>query len=540
MYKKLLSICAPLLVALLGCAILLRVYAHEGVPYTHDGENHLARFANYAIAVREGQLPPRFAPNLLNHYGYPVFNFNYPLANILSLPFSLLRVHYEATFKLLIFVSALFGSLGVARWIRMHGRSVLSSSIAQSAFILGSGFINIVFFRGNIGEAMVMGLLPWILVCSETRKKSAFFLSVEMGLWLAFFLSHNIMVLIATPLLVLHILVSHRDQVQVLRQKIVSVVLALAASMWFWVPALVEKSETVLGGSTQFSETQNHVVTLSQLVFSRFHFGYSVPGSVDSLDLSFGLLGTLAVILTLLIWLKAKKLPQPVLFSVGISTVLLLAQLPWSAPLWEWLPLAAFVQFPWRVSLLAAVLVLPAMAYSADYFKPLAYIYVLLLITMGTWVWRLQPLEYLHKDRLEYQLFAQTTSTQNENRAKTFTYLNIGDWQPEPQIVGSGSATVSSWTGSKRTYSLNLSQPSLVIEPTMLFSGWETTVNGKKISYAADETLQGRLGFQLEPGTYEIKSQFTQNTPARVFGTLLSAAAIALSVWWARNARKFI
>ncbi len=37
--------------------IIIKPYFHAGFPYTHDGENHLARFANYKVAVREGQIP---------------------------------------------------------------------------------------------------------------------------------------------------------------------------------------------------------------------------------------------------------------------------------------------------------------------------------------------------------------------------------------------------------------------------------------------------------------------------------------------------
>lgn len=53
--------------------LLFKPYLHTGFPYTHDGENHLARFANYKLALKEGQFPPRWAPNLMNHSGYPVF-----------------------------------------------------------------------------------------------------------------------------------------------------------------------------------------------------------------------------------------------------------------------------------------------------------------------------------------------------------------------------------------------------------------------------------------------------------------------------------
>jgi hypothetical protein len=48
-----------------------RVYLSSEFPYTHDGENHLARFANYKLALKQGQFPPRLAPNLLNGYSYP-------------------------------------------------------------------------------------------------------------------------------------------------------------------------------------------------------------------------------------------------------------------------------------------------------------------------------------------------------------------------------------------------------------------------------------------------------------------------------------
>ena len=97
--------------------IVIKPYFHAGFPYTHDGENHLARFANYKIAVKEGQIPPRFAPSLMNHYGYPVFNYNYPLANILSLPFSFLKINYEITFKILATTFVFIGLLGVYSWL---------------------------------------------------------------------------------------------------------------------------------------------------------------------------------------------------------------------------------------------------------------------------------------------------------------------------------------------------------------------------------------------------------------------------------------
>lgn len=105
------------IVIALGLSLLLtRVYLHPGIPYTHDGQNHVARFANYWSAIKEGQIPPRIAPHLFNHYGYPVFNYNYPLANILAVPLLALKLHPEVVFKLLMVGSFTLGLWGYAEW----------------------------------------------------------------------------------------------------------------------------------------------------------------------------------------------------------------------------------------------------------------------------------------------------------------------------------------------------------------------------------------------------------------------------------------
>ena len=105
-----------ILLVLIGLAVWMPLFK-SGMPYTHDGENHLARFANYYIALKEGQFPPRLAPNLMNRYGYPVFNYNYPLANILSVPLTVVKVNLEDTFKILTLLALGLGAIGTWFWL---------------------------------------------------------------------------------------------------------------------------------------------------------------------------------------------------------------------------------------------------------------------------------------------------------------------------------------------------------------------------------------------------------------------------------------
>ena len=56
--------------------ILWPLFSNPGFPYTHDGQNHLARLSNYYLALKQGQFPPRWAPNLDAGLGYTSLNFN--------------------------------------------------------------------------------------------------------------------------------------------------------------------------------------------------------------------------------------------------------------------------------------------------------------------------------------------------------------------------------------------------------------------------------------------------------------------------------
>src|SRR5690606_669882 len=47
--------------------------------WTDDGHLHTARGAQYYLALRDGQFPPRWAGNLANGGGSPIFIFAYPL-----------------------------------------------------------------------------------------------------------------------------------------------------------------------------------------------------------------------------------------------------------------------------------------------------------------------------------------------------------------------------------------------------------------------------------------------------------------------------
>ncbi len=532
-----------LLIIVLSFIALIQPYFHSGFPYTHDGENHLARFANYKIAIKEGQFPPRVGPNLLNHYGYPVFNYNYPLANILSLPFSFLKIHYEITFKILAVGFLLGGGLGLWQWMKiLKVDDFTRKCLILASFYLNPFIVNLIYVRGNIGELLAVNLLLMIMASLEyfkqqkiNNRESAVSQFLLVGLVICFLLSHNIAAVFGSGLLVIYVLYRFWNDKKRLFLLGKIFFLSLLSSLWFWLPALAEKHLIILDNSDITHQYAQHFPTFSQLLFAPLEFGFSVIGPVDSMSFAVGLLNLGLLVVSSLFLLKKKKLKSLAGWLLISCWLLIIFQLSVTNFVWKILPVVHYLQFPWRLSLFLSVILPLAVSVSLPKLnKKLFAFFFLILMTQLINVWRFRPADYFHRERVAYDLFSQSSSTMNENMTKVFDLYKIHDfWKPQPIIVqGAGKFTVEHWTGSSRRYQLNLTEPSTVVEPTMLFAGWQTWVNGDKIEYALNDKTGGRLAYELPAGQYQIKTRFTQRTWPRIIGNGVSAAGMIVSLFY--------
>lgn len=556
-------------VALIVLIVLLvgRWYFESRFPYTHDGENHLARFANYKIALKEGQLPPRFAPNLFNHYGYPVFNYNYPLANIISLPFSAASISYELTFKLIALGSVIAGAVGLSLLLAiLQIRGRLTWLFTAFCWIANPFTISLLYIRGSIGEIMAYSLLPWLawsieLMLQSAARSQKMPLSKKiavLAIWSAFFLSHNSTVLFGTPFLMtltvgramqLRLRFRHMDEMAILPA------VAAFTSLWFWLPAWFERTAVVVTTAQNQSAWQDHFVSLQQLLFAPTAFGFSYPGTIDSLGLGIGTALPLSMLL-LMSWLghrilfaRADVWKLPGIVYLALTFTALVLQLGMARELWQAVPLMRFVQFPWRLSIVVLSIGSICIGWALSLLsRRVKLFFVVLVLLSALPMLQFKPVDFFHKQTIDYDLFSQSTSTQNENRTTQFTYEQTADWQPKATaLTGSADITTTAWTGSARSYELVVHETSTITEPTMVFPGWQTwlTRAGEsqviRARYIDSSQIAGRLAYSVQPGTYHVVSHFTQQTPARLIGnsiSLLTLAGIALYTvhsWLSQN-----
>lgn len=542
-------------IALFLCTLFVaRFYLGPQFPYTHDGENHLARFANYKIAVKELQIPPRIAPVLHNRFGYPVFNYNYPLANIVSLPFSFARVSYQTTFAIIVLAALFGGSLGMYRWVSFFTKKTSVKLFSTLVWLTTPFIVNTLMYRGSIGEVLAYGLLPWIFwtLHSLTKKKSWWQLTALGVLSASFLLSHNITAIFAVPFLVGYAVLLFGKDSKSWQRALVVGLLAVGGSLWFWLPAVMEMSATVVGVSENQSAYSQHFVSISQLLFSPTTFGYSLPGGIDSLGLKIGLLSCVLVLVSLF-WSigmvvstrksKVTQFWQVTTYLALISIFAMYMQLNISQIVWEQITVLRFMQFPWRWSLFFFTFSTPLVALVLS--RTTKKLFLILVIVWLYWLFQiglLRPVDTFQKSNVDYDHFALTTSTQNENMAKNFTYTAIGSWQPQAttlEPLANATILTQVWNGRIHAYTVTTTEPITIVEPTMYFPGWETRVNGELVDYTNSDEVKGRIAYVLTPGDYTVITQFTQNTPSRLVGnTVFFLTIISILYFGIRSKKK--
>ncbi len=503
-----------------------------GFPYTHDGENHLARIANYALAVRQGQIPPRWAPNFWAGYGYPVFNYNYPLANILALPLLALKVPVELTMKILI-----TGAIVLSAWALW---TVLKKRTNEVAAAVGTivwlstpfTFTNL-YVRGAVGEILAYTAFISAIASLDIIGKKR---GIWQYLWLflsvlSLSLAHNILALLLVPTVICMLIWRFRPVKKHLDVFVIAA-LALTSSLFFWLPALAEKNLITLDSVNLNSAYLQHFPTVDQLLTSNYRFGYSYRRPVDSLQFHVGV-GVVAAILLLVFQAIVEKntAKKKTIVSIAIPYfTLIFLMISSSSFIWSHVPFLNYIQFPWRLlgitSLVGATAAAYLISYSSSWLK---YVYIFLVGTsVIVFVRYPLPDRFTHDD-LYYKTFSQTTTILDENRPKTLQIEPAGLASNTPLVEEGVEVQLKTWNGSRHVYSVSATKQHEITEPTTYFPGWRTTIDGKQ-TVIDREKGKGLIHFTVPAGSHTIVTQFTQWTPSRIIGNTFSVTSLAVFV----------
>jgi len=504
------------------CAIFLYRLWLPGFPYTHDGENHLARIANYAVALRQGQFPPRWAPSFWSGYGYPVFNYNYPLVNIAALPFLAIKIPTEITLKIIVSFSVVLSV--IALWEMLHKRvTSCSATVGVLVWLFAPFTYTNLYVRGAVGEiaayASALSVVWMIDVWREKRSKfAALWVFVSM---FALMLAHNIITMLLLPIIMGWLIFLYWKK-PFDRMLFGVMGLAMGASIFFWIPALFEKHLVNVDTSQVLKEYVLHLPTLSQLVFAPVQFGYSFIGPVDSLSYQVGIsfFVSCAIAVLMMKTLRKDRFFSLVIGILGFGSVLMLSQ--YASPVWERITILRYVQFPWRM---LGFLALFGGVISAWVMEKMSIVLqkIMLITLCVSFVQFLRfPFSprFTHED-FYYKTYPLTSTILDEDKPKTL-HLAIAELSSHmPHIESGVTFTQKYWNGSQRVYTVKSEKDHTIIEPTTFFPGWKTFIDEQEV-VIDEKRAKGLITFDVPAGTHTIETRFTQDTVPRKIGNTIS------------------
>ncbi|MEK7450638.1 MAG: hypothetical protein AAB662_01720, partial [Patescibacteria group bacterium] len=113
-HKRNISLIVLILISIIPILDLFR----PGLPLTHDGQDHVARIANFYQNLAEGNIIPRWAGNLNWGYGHPILEFLYPLPSYFASFFHLLKFTLVDSVKLVFGISFILSGLSMYIFIK--------------------------------------------------------------------------------------------------------------------------------------------------------------------------------------------------------------------------------------------------------------------------------------------------------------------------------------------------------------------------------------------------------------------------------------
>lgn len=527
-----------LLITLLALPLVFPFF-RSGYFSTHDGEWAVIRLSAFHFALKDGQIPPRWAGNLFYTYGYPVLNFNYPLPPILGEFFHLLGFGFVDSVKLVFVASIVFSAFFVYLLISLIFNS-LTGVFAAIVYLYYPFKMVDLFVRGSIGESLAFAILPavyWSLIKLEKNRAKNWI--VFASIFLAFFiLSHNSIAFISFPFIFLFMIFNllkekKENRLPLLRCYALVLLHALALSCFFWLPALWEKKYTILQPGI-ITDPLKHFPSFRQLILPNWGYGRSQES--NSLSFQIGALHLCLFLLSLLLVLrktlkdKIREKERIVWFFVSVFLLNFFLLLPISSFVWKILPLMVYLSYPWRILTPLGLYLTIITSYFFFQVKKrslkLALLGVIFLVFLITTKDYRQPLEYVNRGEGFY-ITNQSTTIQGDENTPVWVKTPPQNAPEEKIELEKGKYQIVKQKSNYLRFLAQTPERTKVAINTIYYPGWQVFVNSKRVGLGYQDDPLGRLVFEVPQGSSEVVAVFKE-TPIRLVADIISLTSLVL------------
>lgn len=515
--------------------------------YGASDDMHIARLFEMDQLIKISQIPPRFVPDLSFGFGYPLFNFVYPLPFYIGEVFHLLGFTLVDSIKIVFALSILFSALFMYYFLRQLTSFLLSFSGAV-VYVYTPYRSTDIYSRGAIGEALAFVFFPLLCLVVLKLCQNSFlnFRWIGIGaLALAsLVLSHNIAMYMFFPfLLVLGLagifLISKKPAISLIGF-ILTIIFGLLISSYFWLPALTDSG--LITYNTIFN-VADHFPTIKQLVTPYFGYGASVPGPYDWMSFFIGTVNLIILILgtVLLIfyWKRYSVLQKVVLVWAVVSFLISFFMMNYrSLFIWNALPLLPYFQFPWRFLMMTTFLT-PIFFITLEKLKFKTYLalgFIFLTIILNVSFFR--PHDFLGRmDSYYLNRYIPTPVAGNEYLVTGEEYarlLKTSKQFPDknyPLATGKGDIKIKSTDGLNSIIEIFSDKEVLLNYNKFYFPGWQAQIDGKSVALYPIDPF-GQIGISVPAGFHEVKITFRETNFKKVLD-IISLISFVLAIYLA-------
>ncbi|MBN1218716.1 MAG: glycosyltransferase family 39 protein [Anaerolineae bacterium] len=525
----------------------------------HDAKHSVFFLVEFDQTFRDGFLWPRWSPDFSFGYGYPLFNLYAPLAFYAAEMVHLLGLGFTASVKVMYVLATVGAGLGMYGFVkRLFGSA--AGLVAAVVYMYVPFHLVEIFVRSAYAEFVALALIPLLfwaftkLIATPQLPRVAV-AGLSYGL-LA--LTHHTTFYTFTPFLMVYILYLTIAKARFrLKPLLVHALYTIAAGMLgvalaaiYLIPVLAEmrfvKVEQWTSGSYNYLQ---HFVYFSQFFSPEWGYGYAGAGLLDDFSYQLGIVVVALVGFALVSTIRC-RFPHrgAALFFLLSTLAIIFLMSPLARPVWQVLPIAALVQFPWRLlGMTAFTLSIGASSQLANYKSPIAHrtpqpaLYLLCLVvilasfpyTLPQYTeipdWAETPLAVVKWDRasiVDRVGRVSVTAEQPQTSPMESQYLNGEPLTVAGIIAGSGQVETLHHGGGSDAVRVAAAGPVTLQFYTYDYPGWRVTLDGQPIAHRY-EPPYGLITVDVPAGEHTVVLRMG-STPARTLGTVVSGVALLI------------
>ena len=325
---------------------------HPGLPITHDGQDHVARIANFYQNLSEGNIVPRWAGNLNWGYGHPILEFLYPLPSYLASFFHFFGFTLVDGVKLVFGISFILS--GIAMWVFIKEllNDDYAAFFASLLYVIAPYRFVDLYVRGAIGEhvAFIFPPLIFYFLLRLSRRCSPRYVVGGAFSFAGLILSHNAITVMFLPLMFaygFYLIFQCSDKKFFILNALCLVLFGFGLSAFFLIPAFIEGKYTLRDIVTGGGEYLRSFVTWKDFLISTWSYGGSIAlskqiGYIQWVSVFGGIFSTT------ILFRNKNKLWLLTLGSLIIFWITLFLMTASSNPIWQTATILQKFQFPWR------------------------------------------------------------------------------------------------------------------------------------------------------------------------------------------------